>query len=225
MSFAGQRTQEGESLSCCQRYKTMDKKYEYFLQSPEWQKVSQKMKSKYPRCDICGRSDSLVTHHTIYTDNLLDERFLVVLCQYCHECFHRAFDKFKALHDSSEGHVILVGKAKELLSKAALDFYKNSFLISGSKINVLNNSDAMTKHFFDFLKSGIASRIPVPIFRSCYNQCRLTDVNCTEESQKLIVGYRRSVVKSAVEFGLDPYFIKSQFKMSDAAFNKIYNSL
>lgn len=203
----------------------MDRDYDMFLQSQKWQEVSRKMKAKYPWCDICGRSDNLVTHHTRYTDNLLDERYLVVLCHYCHECFHRAFDMFKALYDSSEGHVILVGKAKELLSRAALDFYKNSFLISGSKINVLNNSDAMTKHFFDFLKSGIASRIPVPIFRSCYTQCSLTDVNCTEESQKLIVDYRRAAVKNAVEFGLDPYFIKSQFKMSDAAFIKIYNSL
>lgn len=64
--------------------------HEIYLKSVHWEEISNKYKSYYGKCQVCGSKSKLNLHHNNY-DNLYKEtdKDVVVLCEKCHHLFHK----------------------------------------------------------------------------------------------------------------------------------------
>ena len=78
--------------------KEMIKKLEYkeFLRTPYWKAISEYKKYENKKCQLCSSTDNLHVHHTNY--RILGEEIfkmdeLTVLCDKCHNKFHKGGDE------------------------------------------------------------------------------------------------------------------------------------
>lgn len=66
------------------------KRYNEFLKSDFWIRISNKKKELIGKCEYCGHTDKLECHHKFYRKDWYDTQLddLQVLCCRCHPCFH-----------------------------------------------------------------------------------------------------------------------------------------
>jgi hypothetical protein len=113
------------------------KEYELRLQTKEWKEFSNSCKLKMDnRCQMCGHqtfdNSKLHLHHMSYS--LVDEeneyKVLILLCEDCHETFHK---NSKAATKSCDRNYLQLHLAKVLM-RAGRDV--SYFLDSGSSLNL-----------------------------------------------------------------------------------------
>ena len=63
--------------------------YKEYLKSDYWIELSNNLKAKFNKCQLCGNKQNLNVHHNNY-DCLYKEteKDLIVLCKLCHRKFH-----------------------------------------------------------------------------------------------------------------------------------------
>lgn len=71
----------------------MNKRYQAFLNSPEWKAISQAKKAADGfKCQVCGATENLEVHHKTYEPDpmkgLLAFKNLITLCKDCHLSAH-----------------------------------------------------------------------------------------------------------------------------------------
>jgi hypothetical protein len=64
--------------------------YELFLESKWWRDLSRRKRRSVGKCEVCGTTERLQSHHKFYRENWFDtqEGDLRVLCRQCHKKEH-----------------------------------------------------------------------------------------------------------------------------------------
>lgn len=71
--------------------------YDILLQDSKWKYLSNKLKEKYKKCQICGCKKNLQVHHKYYlkySDTMMNpwdypEDAFIVVCDKCHKKLHK----------------------------------------------------------------------------------------------------------------------------------------
>ena len=113
------------------------KEYELRLQSKEWKEFSTSCKQKMDnRCRMCGHqtfdNSKLHVHHMSYAlvDNKNEYKVLIVLCEDCHDRFHK---NSKAASKSCDRNYLQLHLAKVLM-KSGKDI--SYFFDSGNSVDL-----------------------------------------------------------------------------------------
>lgn len=82
----------GHEKEIAEKIKLMD--YKDFLQTPYWKTISSFLKIKKQKCEICGSTINLHTHHKTYNHHGYELEFLEdleVICETCHSKLHKEY--------------------------------------------------------------------------------------------------------------------------------------
>ena len=80
----------GHEKEIAEKIKLMD--YKDFLQTPYWKTISSFLKIKEQKCEICGNTHNLHTHHKTYDNHGYELEYmedLQVICEACHQKLHQ----------------------------------------------------------------------------------------------------------------------------------------
>lgn len=196
----------------------MTGKYKDFLISGEWKTFAEELKTKRGhKCEICGSDEDLQVHHLRYTDNLMDEAELMVLCCNCHKCMERLIKRFS--DQTRNSYLMTSAIYKNLMQKSILDFYQNSIYKPANNATVLL---AQYTNVRSHLYKQVLLRFPQVEVKNDYNHIHplseITPAVTLEESG--VIQWRNSEIEQALNEGTRKSSIQKRFRMSDQAFYK-----
>jgi hypothetical protein len=201
--------------------------YYAFLESDDWRNFSADFKRRRENvCELCGSHQNLQTHHMSYGD-LFDEDNLICLCKNCHQCTHRALEKYKK--DIGYRQIIDTALLNDYICNVIVDFFFNSYcaIDTDCKKNLLE-PDELRKISSHILES-------VDIWFKCGNDVKIHDGyrilkesmseygGCINKARQAIAQARNEKIKEALLDGFPSYTIKKRFRMSENSWNKAVN--
>lgn len=200
----------------------MNNEYESFLKSPKWVRFSADLKHKRGNlCELCGSNDVLNVHHIVYTDDLMDEKTLIVLCRNCHECTERMIHRFR--REVSKSFILKREVEEVLFKKSILDYYQNSFYAPNTKSTINAYDSGKYGEIKRFMLNQIKQRFPY--IETQYNPVRTSEYLFAGDCSKTVLRWRDEAIKSAIDDGFPDYSIQKRFRMSDAVWQKAKNRI
>lgn len=197
----------------------MTGKYADFLLSDKWKGFANKLKIKRGNhCEICGSDENLQVHHLVYSDDLMNEDELIVLCCNCHECMERHIKRFKT--QALRSYTITKEIYKELMKSSLLDIYQNSIFKPASKSTI---SISQYYDVRDYLFKQIVQRFPEIEILNEYGYLHFLDELSPSISleESGVIQWRNAEIKEAVN--KDKYMksaIQKRFRLSEKAYYK-----
>lgn len=201
----------------------MTGKYDDYLLSDDWTEFAISFKAeKGNRCEVCGSEESLHVHHLKYSDNLKNEADLIVLCEFCHKCFHRLIDRYKKQTITS--YVMPITVQKNILRKSVLDLYQNSLYkpASTAKYNFFDIKQYCAVR--DMMLHQVKAKFPQieTLTDSGYIRNYLSVVSLGESG---VIEWRNAAILDAINMGIPNYMIQKRFRISEGTYYKILNKL
>lgn len=199
----------------------MNERYNDFLNSADWKSFAEQLKIKRGgKCEICGSDESLEAHHLRYSNNLMNEDDLIVLCDSCHGCIERMITRFNRQMNCS--CVVEEGTFLRLMKQSILDFYQNSIYKPFSKATLTFNPVSYSK-FQDQLHKQLRVRFPEMEIMIDYRHIRSVKYDYlprVTQQESGVTQWRNDVIQTKLEEGASARSIKELFRLSDQAYQK-----
>ena len=206
----------------------MDGFYNDLLQEDSWKTFAADLKARRGgRCECCGSPEALEVHHLKYPDDKMDEvayrneKFLIVLCRNCHECFTHCLTRFKQQTYISD--VISFDTARCLIKKSVKELYTNSLYKAATKATIR----AFSPHEYSCVRDMLVNNV-----RLMFSDIEYIDENgkfrqylpTVSQEESGVFEWRNAEIMRALDEGYPPTSIKKRFRISDSAFKNALNN-